>query len=114
MNDHIKHAVLLKASVPSLYKASPSNLCEICDELLRKLNDIPYGHPVRDEMRDHISNISTAIMVIHRLGCPMDSEILWMRQRLNYSELSVDDVQHLEEANASLTWVRSNRHIALD
>ena len=106
--------IQFKELVPSLYKASPSQLCDINNELLFKLNDIPYGHPVRDEIRDHVSNISTAIMIIHRLGCPMDSEKPWMTQRLQHDLITIQDVQHLEEANASLTWVRSNRHIALD
>ena len=106
--------IQFKELVPSLYKASPSQLCDINNELLFKLNDIPYGHPVRDEIRDHVSNISTAIMIIHRLGCPMDSEKPWMTQRLQHDLITIQDVQHLEEANASLTWVRSHRHIALD
>jgi hypothetical protein len=106
--------VLFKDPIPSLYKATPKALCDLSNALLYKLADIPYGDPNRDEMRDHISNISTAIMIIHRLGCPMDSEKLWMQQRLQHEQLTVQDVQHLEEANASLTWVRSNRHIALD
>ena len=107
--------VLFKEFVPtSLYKASPSQLCDINNELLFKLNDIPYGHPVRDEIRDHVSNISTAIMIIHRLGCPMDSEMPWMQQHWNHDLLTTNDITHLEEANASMYWIRSNRHIALD
>ena len=106
--------VLFKDPIPSLYKASPNTLCDITNALLYKLADIPYGNPVRHEIRDHVSNISTATMIIHRLGCPMDSETPWMTQRLQHERLTVQDVQHLEEANASLTWVRSNRHIALD
>jgi hypothetical protein len=105
---------LFKDPIPSLYKASPSTLCDITNALLYKLADIPYGNPVRDEIRDHISNISTATMIIHRLGCPMDLETPWMQERLQHTDLTVQDVQHFEEANASLTWVRSNRHIALD
>lgn len=106
--------VLFKDTVPSLYKASPDTLCDITNALLYKLADIPYGNPIRGEIRDHVSNISTAIQIIHRLGCPMDSETPWMQQRLQHEQLTVQDVQYLEEANASLTWVRSNRHIALD
>jgi len=106
--------VLFKDPIPSLYKASPNTLCDITNALLYKLADIPYENPIRDEIRDHVSNISTATMIIHRLGCPMDSETPWMQQRLQNELLTVQDVQHLEEANASLTWVRSNRHIALD
>ena len=100
--------------VPSLYKASPSQLCDINNELLFKLNDIPYGYPVRDEIRDHVSNISTAIMIIHRLGCPMDSETPWMQQRLQHDLLTMNDITHLEEANSSLYWIRNNRLIKLD
>ena len=106
--------ILFKELVPSLYKASPSQLCDINNELLFKLNDIPYGYPVRDEIRDHVSNISTATMILHRLGCPMDSETPWIQQPLHLDLITQDDAQHLEEASASLTWVRSNRNRVLD
>ena len=106
--------VLFKDPIPSLYKAAPKALCDLSNALLYKLADIPYGDPNRDEMRDHISNISTAIMIIHRLGCPMDSETPWMQQHWNHDLLTTNDITHLEEANASMYWIRSNRHIALD
>lgn len=105
--------ILFKELVPSLYKASPSQLCDINNELLFKLNDIPYGYPVRDEIRDHVSNISTAIMIIHRLGCPMDSETPWMQQRWNHDLLTTNDITHLEEANRSLYWCSTHRCIEL-
>ena len=106
--------ILFKGTVPSLYKASPSTLCDITNALLYKLADIPYGNPLRAEIRDHVSNISTATMIIHRLGCPMDSETPWIQQPLHLDLITQDDAQHLEEASASLTWVRSNRNRVLD
>lgn len=104
-------------TIDTIWAISPSDLNELTACLLEHLGDeftIPgqlsdFGYT----LRYHIGNLNVAFQVMHKLGCPADSTTPLIQHKWN-DKLDNNDCEVLSEANASLYWVKCNRHILLE